>query len=406
MIHCHCEPDFRRFGAALLGAVSLLACSASSAPGVNPRGTSGANGASSSVGDNGGAPSNVGGGVSNGGSLSLNTGGTSTNPDGGIADSCASDTHQAAAIPVTLFVLLDQSGSMTQDGDRWSPVTSALKAFVNDMAQAGLNVGLQYFPLGATTTDDPQICAVQNYVTPDVPIAALPGNAAAFAASIDKHYFTAAQANDPAHWGTPTAPALAGAYQYLASYLQMHPDQHGVLLLATDGLPSNLCTGDKPAQVTTQIGAQVTQMPSIETYVVGIGQVSNLSDWAMAGGTGHDAFIVDGTGTTTGQDLGNALGEIRKLTLPCDYLIPTPDAGTIDPQKVNVRVTLPNMMQSQIANVASASACDATTPTWYYDNPTAPTRVELCPSACSELGQTGTQIELLFGCQTEVFVPK
>jgi hypothetical protein len=64
------------------------------------------------------------------------------------------------------------------------------------------------------------------------------------------------------------------------------------------------------------------------------------------------------------------------------------------------------MMQSQIANVASASACDATTPTWYYDNPTAPTRVELCPSACSELGQTGTQIELLFGCQTEVFVPK
>jgi hypothetical protein len=323
----------------------------------------------------------------------------------GGATSCGSDSHEAITIPLSMFVLLDQSGSMTLDGNRWAPVTSALKAFIGGPSLAGVGVGLQYFPLGATVTSDPQICVAGNYSTADVPLQDLPANGAALTGSIDKHFFTAAMGNDPAHWGTPTYPALQGSYDYLRTYLTANPARRGVLLLATDGLPSKLCTGDTPAEIATLIASQVAMTPPIQTYVIGIGKITTLDTWAMAGGTGK-AFVVDGTGTTTQDDLTKALDQIRVLTLPCDYPIPAPADGSVDPNKVNVRFTSPAQAASDFLNVADASACATGVQTWYYDNPTAPTRVVMCPSACDALHQPGAKIELVFGCATEVYVPR
>jgi len=44
---------------------------------------------------------------------------------------------------------------MTLEGNRWDPVTTALKAFIQSPTSSGLGVGLQYFPLGARMTEDP-----------------------------------------------------------------------------------------------------------------------------------------------------------------------------------------------------------------------------------------------------------
>jgi hypothetical protein len=321
-------------------------------------------------------------------------------------DNCAADSQTASTVPLSIYVLLDQSGSMTQEGNRWAPVTAALKSFLAGSSLGGVGVGLQYFPLGATMTSDPQICVAANYSTPDVAVQDMPANDAALAASIDSHFFTVAQANDPAHWGTPTHPALEGSYAYVRQYLAANPTRRGVLLLATDGAPSKLCDGDSIAEVTALIAAQAAMTPPIQTYVVGIGNVANLNDWATAGGTGHAAFIVDGAGTTTQDDLAKALDEIRVLALPCDYAIPEPDAGAVDPTKVNVQFTPPGAAATLFPKVDGASSCDATQPTWYYDDPVTPTRVVMCPAACNALHQDSAKIDILFGCKTEIFVPK
>ncbi|HWZ90400.1 MAG TPA: vWA domain-containing protein [Polyangiaceae bacterium] len=380
----------------------LLGCSAGN--GASFSGVRGSGG-----GSNGGDGDGAGNGA--GPNLVVGSGGTSSiSVDGGNgsagSDNCAADSQQAMTLPVSIYVLLDQSGSMTIDGNRWAPVTAALKSFLAGPSLAGVGVGLQYFPLGATMTSDPAICVTANYSTPDVAVQDMPGNDAALAASIDKHFFTAAQGTDPAHWGTPTYPALEGSYAYLRQYLTSNPSRHGVLLLATDGAPSKICPNDTIAQITTLIAAQAAMTPPIQTYVVGIGKVANLDAWATAGGTGHTAFIVDGVGTTTQDDLAKALDEIRTFALPCDFAIPTPEAGTVDPSKVNVQFTPPGQAPTVFPKVDNAAACDATQPTWYYDDPAAPTRVVMCPTACNALHQDNAKIDILFGCTTEIFVPK
>ncbi len=379
------------------------ACSAGAGAGTGSRPENGGNdsGGSSSASGGSGASSN-GAAPGSAGSLII------TDPSsGGSAGeaSCASDSRAATDVPLAMYILLDQSGSMTLDGNRWAPVSTALKTFVSGASLAGVGVGLQYFPLGATTTSDPKICVDTNYATADVAVQDLPGSAAALTGSIDKHFFTSAQGNDPAHWGTPTYPALQGSYTNLRAYLTANPTRRGVLLLATDGLPSKLCMGDTSAEVTTLIASQAAMTPPIQTYVVGIGNVGNLNDWAMAGATGHAAFIVDGAGTTTQTDLAKALDEIRVLTLPCDYEIPAPTTGMIDPTKVNVRFTPSGQAAVNFLNVPNVAACATDAQTWYYDNAQTPTHVIMCPTACDALHQQGAKIEVVFGCKTEGYNP-
>ncbi|HEY3668872.1 MAG TPA: hypothetical protein VGL19_22900, partial [Polyangiaceae bacterium] len=204
--------------AVLCGAfVVCFACSAGAPQSATVRGMDG--GGDLNVPGSGGATA-AGAGPAAGGSSTIIVDPASM---GGTAPTCGSDSHEAQTVPLSMLVLLDQSGSMTLDGNRWTPVTSALKAFVAGPSLAGVGVGLQYFPLGATVTSDPKICVATNYSTADVPISDLPANAAALTTSIDKHYFTSAMGNDPAHWGTPTYPALQGSYDSLRIYLTANP---------------------------------------------------------------------------------------------------------------------------------------------------------------------------------------
>lgn len=391
-------PNSLRFVSAfaIAGACAALGCSA------GPGGGSGVDGASGSP---GGANGGAGNGTAQGGTppLVITQGGSNTGGSGG--ETCASDSHEASAVPISMYVLLDQSGSMTLDQDRWTPVTAALKAFVSGPSLSGLGIGLQYFPLGASKTEDPAICLAGNYAQPAVPVADLPANAAAIVASIDAHHFTAAEGEDAAHWGTPTLPALEGSYAAIRAHLQANPTRRGVLLLATDGAPSKLCDGNSADGVTEAIRTAAAATPPIQTYVIGIGSVGNLNDWADAGGTGHAAFIVDGAGQTTETELAMALNQIRLLTLPCDYAIPAQTTVAFDPQKVNVQLSS-GASSAVVPRVASMTACDATTPTWYFDDPAHPTRVVMCPVACDALHQPSAKLDLLFGCPTEVYIPK
>ncbi len=380
--------------------IPIAACSAGSG---GTGGSLGGSGASANSSAGGGSASSNGSGS---GAASSGGGGVIIDTDAGQAGNqgCGTTSQQAEPLPLDLFILLDQSGSMTEEGDRWNPVTTALKTFVTTPGLDGIGVGLNYFPQQATVREDPIICESATYVTPEVPIAELPGNAVAITSSIDAHFFTAAEADDPPHWGTPTKPAVEGVLQTLGGYSAMHPERKLVLLLATDGKPSSFCSGNNVPGIAQVLAAAAAATPPIVTYVIGIGAIDNLNELAVAGGTGHDAFIVDATGANTEAEFAQALDSIRRLALPCEYPMPAAPTGEIDPGKVNVEHLADGATDGTVfPKVTGAGDCRPEENNWYYDDESAPTSVIMCPAAC-ELLETGGQIDIVFGCATEVAV--
>ena len=91
------------------------------------------------------------------------------------------------------------------------------------------------------------------------------------------------------------------------------------------------------------------------------------------------------------------------LSLPCTYALPTPPNGeTLDPMKVNFVYTPTGGSPQTIVNVGSLAGCNGG-PGWYYDNPSAPTQIIVCPATCSILEADGTgAVSVEFGCSTVI----
>jgi hypothetical protein len=77
---------------------------------------------------------------------------------------CAAQTQKAQQVPLDMYVMLDSSGSMTEQTGttatsptKWDAIRMALESFLRDPNSAGLGVGLQYFPL--TKAGVPDSCA-------------------------------------------------------------------------------------------------------------------------------------------------------------------------------------------------------------------------------------------------------
>jgi hypothetical protein len=154
-------------GALLTGCSLLLA--------VACGGDAGGTGIPSGTGQ-GGSSQNAGGNSSLGGSN--NTGGSNTLPMGGqnqgqggtissaggasgaagIGNECASETRQAELIPLDLYLMIDTSGSMTENTSggqtKWTAVRNALNSFLGSTEATGLGVGIQYFPIKKPNVPD------------------------------------------------------------------------------------------------------------------------------------------------------------------------------------------------------------------------------------------------------------
>jgi hypothetical protein len=329
-----------------------------------------------------GGKSGTGGGIGVGG-----TGGT-TGP--GDANVCAAESHTAKPSPVDLYILLDQSTSMTNqlpNGQTlWQAVTGAISEFLKAPQAKGIGVGIQYFGLGTA----PAACNASQYATPDVPIAELPGVEPAILASLAKHY--------PQSF-TPTGAALQGALQYAESWAAAHPDRTTFVVLATDGYPTE-CEPQSMTGLGALAAAALSGSPRVFTFVVGIGSLWNLNAVAKAGGT-REALIISDKSSTAAQEFTSALLSVATAPLACDFPIPTPeDGGVAVVGKINVEFTTSSGQKSTLVWVMSAADCDKVPNGWYYDDPKAPTRIMICPSACTAFG-TGT-LEILLGCDTVV----
>jgi hypothetical protein len=101
-----------------------------------------------------------------------------------------------------------------------------------------------------------------------------------------------------------------------------------------------------------------------------------------------------------------ATAVVATARVACELPIPAPDAGTVDPSLVNVRVTDDTAAPVTVPRVKDESAC-AGGEGWYYDADIAPTKVFLCPQSCEGAQSKGAgtklpKVEVLFGCATVV----
>jgi von Willebrand factor type A domain len=324
--------------------------------------------------------------TTHGGANTDANGGDGNQVDPADAASCASATVMATKSPLDLYIMLDQSGSMSQTvsggGTKWAAVTSALSSFLTQSGLTGISIGLQYFGLNNDS------CTASNYATPAVEIAAMPGASTALVNSIAAHSPTS---------GTPTSAALQGAIDHATTWSTAHAGDIAAVVFATDGDPEECDTNLTDIDAIAAAGYAAN--PKVATFVIGVGSsLSNLNGIAAAGGT-TSAFIVDTNSNVNAQFLA-AMNAIRD-TASCTYQIPIPASGTPDFSQVNVVYTPAGGTATTIPNVQDKAACPATGNGWYYDDPTHPTAILLCTSTCGTVQASGS-VNIALGCNTIV----
>lgn len=323
----------------------------------------------------------------------------SSMPDVNSPEACASTMNSANVSPLDMVILLDWSGSMAYN-NAWTYETQALETFFYDINSAGIGVGLIYMP-------QVDLCNVEAYSLPAVPIATLPAASGSLITSLG---------NTRPFGGTPITVGLEGAVAYATARQTAFPDHKVVIIFSTDGVDINSCSivPDGGGLPNTQANAiavlQQAAAAGIKTFVIGVSPEPQTNAFAAAGGTGQAILIgaVDGGVVDIEGDLIAAFSGIRDQALPCEVKIPASSGGKIDDDDVNVSFSATGdaAASQQFFGVANAAACKTQGPTWYYDNPTAPQNIELCPEACqlAKSSQHG-DLNVVFGCTMTIPPP-
>lgn len=317
--------------------------------------------------------------------------------------------------PVALYVMLDQSLSMNgapfgPTPALWPPAVAALKQFVQSPASSGMDMALQFFPTGGGA------CNGSGYSKPAVAMGRLPANASAIVNGIP---------NSPSGTSTPIEGALRGVTQYCKTFQAANPSERCVAVLVTDGVPElDGCEHD--SDKLAAIAADAWTKFQVRTFAVGLqgADFALLDKIAQAGGaadcdTASARFscdvsagasmlqaaltkIRDTVTTTTSHTEYQTTTQTRPLE--CEWLMPTPSAGaTVDTDRVNVTLGGGSGAALGLGRVPGAGNCSAAA--WYFDVPSAPTRIIACPQTCTAIKTAGyTDVNILLGCQTHLLL--
>jgi hypothetical protein len=218
-------------------------------------------------------------------------------------------------------------------------------------------------------------------------------------------------------YGTHIEGALRGMAEYTTSHRILGREMIGVLM--TDGDP-NGC--EENVGTLAQLVSDHLANDGIRTFIIGMQGATdtNLERLAVAGGAeAHDDFCGDqsqpchhwNVGDGSGDAIASALHAIiaQASPLPCQYevagLIP-PTGETLDYGKVNVTFTDDSGTQL-IGQVHGSSQCPDDQAAWYYDDPSAPNTLRLCPGTCAMVtgAAEGARLNVVVGCTATVEIP-
>jgi hypothetical protein len=326
------------------------------------------------------------------------------------AASCVGATYAGESIPLDIYIMFDQSGSMCSCvGDvasqicpnpecsqtRLDAVRHATEQFLNDPGSAGIGVGLGHFgtqPIGQAS------CEASDYELPGVAVGTLPAHASSIMQALNQVEPTGE---------TPTGAAIRGACTYASAHKQSAPQHQVVILLLTDGKPEApaTCQGGEGACCPSLDDAvtaaeECRTGAEIKTYVLGVGPLlTNLEQIAVAGGT-QRAYLVEG-GDVSGQVL-DALNRIRgDAAIPCQLQLPEPPQGQdLVYDEVNLAYESSTCDSTRFYSVRTADECGEEDG-WYYDNPSSPSSIQLCKASCDRVSGPGGSLYYSVGCATE-----
>lgn len=335
-------------------------------------------------------------------------------PPVGEGDACVADSATADARPAVVQMVVDISGSMdrTPGGDssqgsdsKWDITREALIDSVVGLSDTTA-IGVNFYP-NVRRGDG----CIRNQV--GVPLAELGG-----APSTQRTRFESAVNSAEPRGGTPTHAAFRFGVETLAA---RSLDGERFILLITDGVPTYTltCGGNGEDKVDSgpliAEAGQVLSTQGVKTFVIGSPGSENarddLSRIASAGGTARASCSDAGPeychfDMTTEQDLGaalrKALTEIAGQIASCEYDIPAPPSGQVlDPARVNLVYTSAAGAVETILRDPSSGCTEG----WQYS---ADGRsIVLCGPTCDRVkDDRGGKVELLFGCRTEVAVPR
>lgn len=309
---------------------------------------------------------------------------------------CASATVAGKPVPVSLFIMMDRSGSMLQD-QKWANAQTALIAFFQNPDSAGLTVALRFFP------DEKPIagcsaptCSTDACATPLVDA----GELNALPAHSDpqqKALVEAVQATSP-DGQTPMSAAVAGATQWAKDHASA--DHRTAVILITDGEPTGC---DENVANIAALAEEARTSAGVLTYAIGMAgsNKAQLDQIAVAGGS-DAAFLID-NGTVTTQ-LQAALKKIKTSQIACSFELPESADPTkpVDPALVNVTTQKGSSgSPSVLPQVEGLAQCAGAA--WYYDNSLAPTQILLCPDACTTAqADPDTVVKVVLGCATVI----
>lgn len=321
-----------------------------------------------------------------GGGFNLGSGGD--DGSGGNENQCADLTLEPQAIPVSMFITVDKSGSMDSN-NKWNDAKGAFIDFFTSPDADDLSVALRFWPDGGCDTS----CNIGACAQPQIPLGPLSDPAH------EQSLIDIFNSKSPGGL-TPMEAALAGATQFALDW-QTQAEAGGriVVILLTDGIPT-ACNEDINA--IASYAADAYQQAEILTFAVGLqgSQESQMNTIAQAGNTGQGYFI--GSGNTQ-NDLLQALLDIQQVAVSCSFAMPeSPDpTKPIDPNQVNIDLSSGGTTDT-VPQVASASDCGPAGG-WYYDDPTDPSIIELCPVTCDEANASPDNgISVTVGCATIV----
>jgi hypothetical protein len=354
-------------------------------------------------------------------------GGSILDPDASTGSSfgdanCGASTY-ANAVPASILVVLDRSGSMSGgDGvpDKWGPAVSAMNAMMAG-ASPDLGVGLLPFPAGNFDSSGLALClfspspqcdalfadggCMDVDPTPVVAVGPLSTTQAPISSWL--------AANGP-NGGTPTLHALKTAYTIMRD---LPVDGERFVLLMTDGEPnvhlqamgplpeSNIECGQLSNIEAEALNAS-SGSPSVKTFVIGspgsepAGQF--LSQVALNGLTpkspdcnpaAKDCHYQIGQANYQ-TDLQAALDKITGTISDCIFEIPQ-GTDMVDPDKVNVVVETSGGTIETYKDPAHQDG-------WDYTDPSH-TTVQLYGPACEAYkAEKGSKVSILLGCETVV----
>lgn len=327
---------------------------------------------------------------------------------------CASGKAALARVPLYTHFIVDGSASMV--GKKWTAFTAAFRKFIDELAYENdpmIGVGLFIFDGSKGVLD---------FAFDDVPIRA-----------VDSRHATLLKdrvGSVSLIGGTPLEMALKGQLPLLRDYKPygaVLPNGRRVAVLVSDGVPNapdaDLLLAAKNRCIDLVKGARV-DTPPVTFFAIGVGdpkaEVSDydevfLGDLAIAGGeaavgctpgwnensspTEISCHFQITPGEKIADDLRDEfLAMMRRIQNlgTCSLEIGAPTNGqVIDPGAVNVIMVDEKGKETTVLQDPKDG--------WTYDDPSAPTRVNLHGASCNSAQHlVGGEVRVTLGCKTLV----